>query len=88
MPLDEDHREGQQGRHHGGSPLETTSQEQADEAFYKQLAEASQSPAFVLMGDFKWVTCQMSAGNTAERKQPSGFLECVEDSFLTNTTGK
>lgn len=51
MPLDEDHREGQQGRRHGGSPLETTSQEQADEA-YKQLAEASQSPAFVLMGDF------------------------------------
>lgn len=52
MPLDEDRREGQEGRHHGGSPLETTSQEQADEAFYKQLAEASQLPAFVLMGDF------------------------------------
>lgn len=52
MPLDEDHREGQQGRHHGGSPLETMSQEQVDEAFYKQLAEASQSPAFVFMGDF------------------------------------
>lgn len=27
----------------------------------------------------------MSAGNTAERKRPRRFLECVEDSFLTNT---
>lgn len=47
-----DQGEGQQGRRHGGSLLETTQPVQADDAFYKQLAEASQSPAFVLRGDF------------------------------------
>lgn len=37
-----------------------------------------------------WVTsaCQMSAGNTTERNQPGGLLECVEDRFLISTTGK
>lgn len=36
---------------------------------------------------YSWVssTCQICAGNTAERKWPRGFLECLEDSFLTNT---
>lgn len=34
---------------------------------------------------YSWVTstCQMSAGNTTERKQPRKFLEYVEDNFLT-----
>lgn len=81
-----DQGEGQQGRRHGGSLLETTPPVQADDAFYKQLAEASQLPAFVL--SLCTSTCQMSAGNTAERKQPRRFLECVEDIFLTNTTGR
>lgn len=44
---------GQQGRYHGGSLLKTTKKfEEAEEIFYKQLAEVSQSLAFVLMGDF------------------------------------
>ncbi|KAK4827211.1 hypothetical protein QYF61_015239 [Mycteria americana] len=62
--------------------VECLQDEEADEAFYKQLAEVSQSLALVLMGDFNLpVVCWKY--NTAERKQSRRFLECVEDTFLT-----
>ncbi|GAB0210334.1 hypothetical protein GRJ2_003499200 [Grus japonensis] len=56
--------------------------EEADEAFYKQLAEVSQSPALVLVGDFNLPDVCWKY-NTAERKQSRRFLECVENNFLT-----
>lgn len=53
-----------------------------DKIFYKQLEELSQSLALVLMGDFDLAdVCWIY--NTAESKQSRRFLECVEDSFLT-----
>lgn len=54
--------------------------EDTDEVFYKQLVEVVQSPVFVLMEDFL-DTCWKD--NTAFRRQSRRFLECVEDSFLT-----
>lgn len=52
--------------------------EEADEAFYKQLAEVMQSPDLALMGDFNLTdTCWKY--NTAERKQSQRFLQNVED---------
>ncbi|GAB0207400.1 mitochondrial enolase superfamily member 1 [Grus japonensis] len=56
--------------------------EEADEAFYKRLAEVSQSLALVLMGDFSLPDVCWKC-NIAERKQSRRFLECVEDNFLT-----
>ncbi|KAK4816346.1 hypothetical protein QYF61_015660 [Mycteria americana] len=56
--------------------------EEAGEAFYKQLAGVSQSLALVLMGDFNLSDICWKY-NTAERKQSRRFLECVEDNFLT-----
>ncbi|KAK4828567.1 hypothetical protein QYF61_027657 [Mycteria americana] len=57
--------------------------EEADEAFDKQLARVSQSLALVLMGDFNLPDVCWKY-NTAERKQSRRFLECVEDdNFLT-----
>ncbi|GAB0202648.1 hypothetical protein GRJ2_002730400 [Grus japonensis] len=56
--------------------------EEADEAFYKGLAEVSQSLALVLVGDFNLPDVCWKY-NTAERKQSRRFLECVEDNFLT-----
>ncbi|GAB0209963.1 hypothetical protein GRJ2_003462500 [Grus japonensis] len=56
--------------------------EEADEAFYKRLAEVSQSLALVLMGDFNLPDICWKY-NTAERKQSRQFLDCVEDNFLT-----
>jgi len=55
--------------------------EEADEDFYKRLAEVSQSLALVLMGDF-YLPDICWKYNTAERKQSRRFLECVEDNFL------
>jgi len=52
-------------------------EEEADEVFYKRLAEVSKSLALILVGDICWKY------NTAERKQSRRFLECVEDNFLT-----
>ena len=58
--------------------------EEADEVFYKRLAEVLQSLALALVGartfnlpDICWKY------NTAERKQSRRFLECVEENFLT-----
>lgn len=56
--------------------------EEAEEIFYKQLGEGSQSLALVLMGDFNLQgVCYKY--NTEERKQSRRFLEYVEDYFLT-----
>ncbi|KAF1435395.1 hypothetical protein FQV21_0002170, partial [Spheniscus demersus] len=57
--------------------------EEADEAFYKQLAEVYQSLALVLVRDFNFPDVCWKY-NTAESKQSRRFLECcVEDNFLT-----
>ncbi|KAK4806238.1 LOW QUALITY PROTEIN: hypothetical protein QYF61_013382 [Mycteria americana] len=56
--------------------------EETDELFYKQLGEASQSPALVLVGDFNLPDVCWKY-NTAEGKQSRRFLECVADNFLT-----
>ena len=53
-----------------------------DEAFYEQLAEVMQSPAFVLVGYFNFPDIFWKY-NIAQRKQTKKFLECVEDSLLT-----
>ncbi|PKU46217.1 hypothetical protein llap_3441 [Limosa lapponica baueri] len=55
--------------------------EEADEVFYKQLAEVSQSPALVLVGDFNLLDICWKY-NTAESRQARRFLECMEDNFL------
>lgn len=49
--------------------------EEADEAFYKQLVEISQLLALVLLRDFNLPDICWKY-NTVERKQPRRFLEC------------
>jgi len=56
--------------------------EQVDAAFYKSLAEVSQSLALVLVAEFNLQNICWKY-NTAERKQSRRFLGCVEDNFLT-----
>jgi len=57
-------------------------EELTDEAFLLQLQEASLSQALVLLGDFNHPDiCWKS--NTASCRQSSGFLECIEDNFLS-----
>uniref|UniRef100_A0A8B9CU89 Reverse transcriptase domain-containing protein n=1 Tax=Anser brachyrhynchus TaxID=132585 RepID=A0A8B9CU89_9AVES len=56
--------------------------EETDEEFYRQLAEAAKSSALVLVGDFNFPDISWKH-NTAQRKQSRRFLEGVEDSFLT-----
>ena len=53
-----------------------------DKTFYVQLAEVTQSPALVLIGDFSFPDICWDY-NTAQRKQSKRFLGRVEDSFLT-----
>ncbi|PKU27535.1 hypothetical protein llap_22160 [Limosa lapponica baueri] len=60
--------------------------EEADEVFYEQLAEVSQSPALVLVGDFNLPAICWKY-NTAESRQARMFLECMEDNFLTQLVG-
>jgi len=55
--------------------------EEVDEAFYKRLAEVSQSLDLVLVGDFNSPDACWKY-NTAERKQSRRFLEHVEGDFL------
>ena len=55
--------------------------EETDEVFYEQLAEAARSPALVLMGDFNFLDICWEY-NLAQKKQSSRFLECMEDNFL------
>ncbi|PKU47346.1 adaptin ear-binding coat-associated protein 1 [Limosa lapponica baueri] len=61
--------------------------EEADEVFYKQLAEVSQSPALVLVGDFNLLDICWKY-NTAESRQARRFLECMEPNFLTQLVGE
>ncbi|KAK4824952.1 hypothetical protein QYF61_021640 [Mycteria americana] len=76
-------RRHRQGRRDSGVALYTTHQdEEADEIFYKQLGEVSQSLALVLVGDFNLPDAHWKY-KTAERKQSRRFLECVEDNLLT-----
>uniref|UniRef100_A0A8B9C3Y3 Reverse transcriptase domain-containing protein n=1 Tax=Anser brachyrhynchus TaxID=132585 RepID=A0A8B9C3Y3_9AVES len=56
--------------------------EETDEEFYRQLAEAAKSSALVLVGDFNFPDISWKH-NTAQRKQSRRFLESMEDSFLT-----
>lgn len=60
--------------------------EEADEMFYKQLGEVSQSPALVLTGAFNLPDVFWKY-NTAERKQSKRLLECVEDIQLVSQLG-
>ncbi|KAK4818760.1 hypothetical protein QYF61_018932 [Mycteria americana] len=56
--------------------------EEADDIFYKQLGEISQSLVLVVVGVFNLPDVCWKY-NTAERQQSRRFLECVEDHFLT-----
>jgi len=56
--------------------------EEVAEAFYKRLAEVSQSPALTLMSNFN-LPAVCWKYNAAERKQFRRFLEGVDDNFLT-----
>ena len=56
--------------------------EEAGEIFYKQLGEALESLALVLIEDFNLPDVCWKY-NTADRKQSTKFLECVETNFLT-----
>ncbi|PKU46871.1 rna-directed dna polymerase from mobile element jockey-like [Limosa lapponica baueri] len=60
---------------------------QVDEVFYKWLAEVSQSPALVLVGDFNLSDICWKY-NTAESRQARRFLECMEENFLTQLVGE
>jgi len=55
--------------------------EETDEVFYEQLAEAAESPALVLLGDFNFPDICWEY-NTAQKKQSRRFLECMEDNLL------
>ena len=55
--------------------------EETDEVFCEQLAEAARSPALVLMGDFNFPDICWEY-NRAQKKQSRRFLECMEDNFL------
>ncbi|XP_054058617.1 UPF0462 protein C4orf33 homolog isoform X2 [Rissa tridactyla] len=61
--------------------------EDTDEVFCKWLAEISQSPALVLVGDFNLPRICWKY-NTAESRQARRFLECIEDNFLTQLVGE
>ncbi|XP_009874290.1 PREDICTED: uncharacterized protein LOC104278875 [Apaloderma vittatum] len=56
--------------------------EEVDELFYGQLAEAAKSQDLVLVGDLNLPDICWKY-NTADRKQSTRFLDCVEDNFLT-----
>lgn len=56
--------------------------EEADEEFYRQLADISWSLVFVLVRGFNLPDACWHL-NTAESKQSKRFLECMEDNFLT-----
>ena len=55
--------------------------EETDEVFYEQLAEAVQSPALVLMGYFNFPDICWEY-NIAQKKQSRRFLEYMGDNFL------
>ncbi|CAM5130792.1 unnamed protein product [Natator depressus] len=55
--------------------------DEVDEAFFRQLAEATRSHALVLMGDFNFPDICWES-NTAVHRQSRKFLESVGDNFL------
>ncbi len=55
--------------------------EETDEVFYEQLAEAARSLALVLMGDFNFSNICWEY-NIAQKKQSRWFLEYMGDNFL------
>lgn len=57
-------------------------EEEVDNLFYKQLENASGSPALVLVGDFNLPDICWEL-NTAEKRHSRKFLGCVEDNFLS-----
>ncbi|KAJ7419588.1 hypothetical protein WISP_52996 [Willisornis vidua] len=61
--------------------LKGVQQDDGDELFYKQLADASKSPSLVLLGDFNLPDTYWEL-HTAEKRQSRNFLECIEDNFL------
>jgi len=57
-------------------------EKEVDEAFYKQLEEALQSPALVLIRDFNHSDiCWLRSMDSHTRSRQ--FLQCFDDSFLT-----
>ncbi|TRZ12815.1 hypothetical protein HGM15179_014306 [Zosterops borbonicus] len=57
-------------------------EEEVDNLFYKQLETVSGSSALVLVGDFNLPDICWEL-NTAEKRQPRKFLECIDDNFLS-----
>ncbi|CAM2111629.1 unnamed protein product [Caretta caretta] len=55
--------------------------DEVDEAFFRQLAEATRSHTLVLMGDFNFPDICWES-NTAVHRQSRKFLESVGDNFL------
>ncbi|RMB93635.1 hypothetical protein DUI87_29862 [Hirundo rustica rustica] len=62
-------------------------EEEADNLFYKQLGNVSGSSALVLVGDFNLPDICWEL-NTAEKRQSRKFLECMEDSILSQLVDK
>ncbi|KAJ7404209.1 mitochondrial fission process protein 1 [Willisornis vidua] len=52
--------------------------DEGDELFYKQLADVSESPALILVGNFNLSDISWEL-NTTEKRQSRRFLECTED---------
>ncbi|CAM5076528.1 unnamed protein product [Eretmochelys imbricata] len=55
--------------------------DEVDEAFFRQLTEATRSQALILMGDFNFPDICWES-NTAVHRQSKKFLESVGDNFL------
>ncbi|CAM5085999.1 unnamed protein product [Natator depressus] len=61
--------------------------DEVDEAFFRQLTEATRSHALILMGDFNFPDICWES-NTAVHRQSRKFLESVEDNFLAQVLGE
>ncbi|CAM5117140.1 unnamed protein product [Natator depressus] len=61
--------------------------DEVDEAFFRQLAEATRSHALVLMGDFNFPDICWES-NTVVHRQSRKFLESVGDNFLVQVLDK
>ncbi|CAM5113306.1 unnamed protein product [Natator depressus] len=61
--------------------------DEVDEAFFRQLTEATRSHALILMGDFNFPDICWES-NTAVHRQSRKFLESVGDNFLAQVLGE
>lgn len=61
--------------------------QEADDAFFRKLEEASSSQALVLMGALTTLDSCWKC-NTAGHKQTRRFLECIDGNFLTEMIDK